>query len=226
MTHLETAKQVISAPILEKPPSGQQPTRKRTPRDAETLAEALVASHGEYAEVYKRREQRACAEFAWHGQLADLERKTVEPMVWALKGPDPSAGRAVQQFRGEGTWDDAALLERRERLVAQDIGQADGVLLCDGSGFPKQGPSSVGGRDHPAAPWAKSPTVNTTSVGPMPAAVAIRLWSGAWRCRTPGAALRTQSSVRAAASPERGRCRPNRHGRWRGARAWPRGQLP
>lgn len=144
MKHIETAKQVISAPILEKPPSGQQPTGKLAPRDAETLAEALVAYHSEYADLYKRREQRECAEFYLHGQLSDLERKTVEPMVLALKGPDPSAVRAVQQFLGEGAWDDAALLARRERLVAQDLGQADGVLICDGSGFPKQGEYSVG----------------------------------------------------------------------------------
>ena len=59
MKHIETAKQVISAPILEKPPSGQQPTRKRAPRDAAPLAEAVVAYHGAYADVYKRRAQRA-----------------------------------------------------------------------------------------------------------------------------------------------------------------------
>ena len=144
MKHIETAKQVISAPILEKPPSGQQPTRKRAPRDAAPLAEAVVAYHGEYADVYKWREQRAYAEFYVHGQLSDLERKTVEPMVLALQGPDPAAVRAVHQLLGEGAWDDAALLERRERLVAHAIGQAEGVLICAGSGFPTQGQYSGG----------------------------------------------------------------------------------
>jgi SRSO17 transposase len=144
MQQIETITQVISAPILETPPSGQQPTRNLAPRDAAHLAEALVAYHSAYADVYKRREQRACAEFYLQGQLSDLERKTVEPMVLTLKGPDESAVRAVQQFLGEGTWDDAALLARREQLVAQDLGQADGVLICDGSGFPKQGAYSVG----------------------------------------------------------------------------------
>jgi SRSO17 transposase len=65
-------------------------------------------------------------------------------MVLALKGPAASTVRAVQPFLGEGAWDDAALLERREQLVAQDLGQPDGVLMCDGSGFPKQGHYSVG----------------------------------------------------------------------------------
>lgn len=144
MKHIETTKQVISAPILETPPSGQQPTGHLAPRDAEQLAEALLASHSAYADVYKRREQRACAECYVQGQLSDLERKTVEPMVLALKGPAPSAVRAVQPLLGEGAWDAAALLARREQLVAHDIGQADGVLICDGSGFPKRGAYAVG----------------------------------------------------------------------------------
>ncbi len=144
MKPIETAKHVISAPILDPPPSGQQPTGKLTPRDAETLAEALVAYHGEYADLSKRREQRECAAFYVPGPLSDLERKTVEPMVLALKGPDPSAVRAGPQLLGEGTWDDAALLERRERLVAHAIGPADGGLLCDGRGLPQPGAYAVG----------------------------------------------------------------------------------
>ena len=62
MQQLETIKQVMSAPILELPPSGQQPTGNLAPRDTEHLAEALVAYHGAYADVYKRREQRDWAE--------------------------------------------------------------------------------------------------------------------------------------------------------------------
>lgn len=109
MQQIETAQKVISAPILEMPPSGQQPTGNFVPRDAEKVAEALVAYHGEYADVYKRREQRAWAECYLHGQLSDLARKAVEPMVLALKGPDPSAVRAVQPFLGAGAWDDETL---------------------------------------------------------------------------------------------------------------------
>jgi SRSO17 transposase len=144
MKDIETAKQVISTPILENPPSGPPPPGKLTPRDAETLAEALVAYHGDYAALSKRRAQREWAECYVHGPLSDLERKTVEPMVLALKGPDPAAVRAVQPLLGEGTWDDAARRERRERLVAHAIGQADGVLICDGRGLPKPGAYSVG----------------------------------------------------------------------------------
>src|SRR4029453_16464958 len=57
-----------------------------------------------------------------------------------------NAVRAVQQFIGEGAWDDDRLLERHQRLVATDLGEADGVMIVDGSGFPKKGDHSVGVR--------------------------------------------------------------------------------
>lgn len=126
------------------PPSGTKPTGNLAPRDVAQLAVELAAYHAEYADLYRRREHRECAEFFLRGQLSDLERKTVEPMVLARKGRDANAVRAVQQFLGEGKWDDAAILRRREALVAADLGEADGVMICDGSGFPKKGEHSVG----------------------------------------------------------------------------------
>jgi len=144
MIHNEKVKKTKSAPAVAAPPSAQKPTGNLAPRDLQNLAQELVDYHGQYADLYQRREQREQAEFYLQGQLSDLERKTVEPMVLAMKGRDPNAIRAGQQFLGEGAWDDAAILERREKLVAQDIGEADGVLICDGSGFPKKGEYSVG----------------------------------------------------------------------------------
>lgn len=126
------------------PPSATKPTGNLAPRDVAQMAEALAAYHAEYATLYQRREQREYAEFYLRGQLSDLERKTVEPMVLEAKGRDTNAIRAVQQFLGEGRWADTALRQRREALVAADIGEADGVMICDGSGFPKQGAHSVG----------------------------------------------------------------------------------
>ena len=126
------------------PPSGIKPTGNLAPRDVEGLAEELVAYHTAYADFYQRREQREWAECYLRGQLSELERKTVEPMVLADKGPDANAIRAVQQFLGEGAWSDAALLEHRERLVAADLATDDACLIFDGSGFPKQGEHSVG----------------------------------------------------------------------------------
>ena len=125
------------------PPSGRPPG-PLAGRDAEAMAEALVAYHAQFHDLFVRREQREWSAFYLQGQLSDLARKTVEPMVLALKGDDPAAVRAGQQFLSEGAWADAPILARREALVAEDLGAPDGVLIADGSGFPKQGTHSVG----------------------------------------------------------------------------------
>ena len=128
----------------EPPPSGQQPRRKLAPRDIEALADELVAFHACFCDLFVRREQREWSALYLRGQLSDLERKTIEPMVLALKGVDQAAVRAVQQFLGQGTWDDAPILWRLQSLIAADLGADDGVVVIDGSSFPKQGRHSVG----------------------------------------------------------------------------------
>lgn len=132
-----------SEPAAGAPPSGRAPG-PLSGRDAEAMAEALVVYHAQFHDLFVRREQREWSAFYLRGQLSDLERKTVEPMVLALKGDDRAAVRAGQQFLGEGAWADAPILARREAFVAEDLGAPDGMLIADGSGFPKQGTHSVG----------------------------------------------------------------------------------
>jgi SRSO17 transposase len=126
------------------PPSGQKPEMNLAPRDLDTMAKELASYHARFHDLFQRREQREWSEFYLRGQVADLARKTVEPMVLALHGPDPAAVRAGQQFLSEGAWADAPLLARHQRLVAESLGEPDGVVIFDGSGFPKQGTHSVG----------------------------------------------------------------------------------
>jgi SRSO17 transposase len=126
------------------PPSSQKPEGNLAPRDLEGIAEELVAYHACFHDLFQRREQREWSAFYLRGQLADIERKTVEPMVLALRGPDLAAVRAGQQFLGEGAWEDAPILARHQHLVAQELGEPDGSVIFDGSGFPKQGTHSVG----------------------------------------------------------------------------------
>ena len=113
-------------------------------KDVEGMAEELVDYHARFHDLFTRREQREWSAFYLRGQLSELERKTVEPMVLALRGDDAAAIRAVQQFLGEGAWDDDRILERLQRLVAEDVGEPDAMVIVDGSSFPKQGTHSVG----------------------------------------------------------------------------------
>ena len=78
---------------------------------------------------------------------AQVPRKNVEALALHLLGAGPEASRqvrALQQFLGEGGWDDDALLATHQRLVDETLGEDDGVLIVDGSEVPKQGTHSAG----------------------------------------------------------------------------------
>jgi SRSO17 transposase len=126
------------------PPSGQNPMMHLAPRDVEAMAEALVTSHTTLHDLWQRREQREWSACSLRGPLADVERKTVAPMVLAVHGPDQAAVRAGQPCLGQGAGDETAIVVRHPRLVAERLGEPAGVVLCDGSGFPQQGTHAVG----------------------------------------------------------------------------------
>jgi SRSO17 transposase len=131
-----------SAAALQPPPSGLPPIINMAPRDVEALADELLAYHAHFASLFQRAEQRSWALTYLQGQLADLERKSIEPM--ALAHPDGNV-QALQQFISLGAWDDAAVLQAHQHLVADTLGDADtAVLIIDGCDFPKQGTYSVG----------------------------------------------------------------------------------
>lgn len=126
------------------PASGRKPLGKLSGRDVALSMETLLAYHQEFQAFFQRREQRDWSFFYLCGQLANLERKTIEAMVLTLIGAKPNLIRAVQQFRGQGAWEVEPLVEYAQGLVAKWLGEPDGVVIVDGSGFPKQGKDSVG----------------------------------------------------------------------------------
>jgi len=138
------AKKVQPKTVTLAPPSGQPPSGNLARGDAKRLALELSNYYAEYAPLFARSEQREWAQLYLRGQLSDLERKSIEPMVLRERGKDINAVRAVQQFIGEGAWDDDCILERHQQLVAGDLGEPDGTAILDGSGFPKKGEHSVG----------------------------------------------------------------------------------
>lgn len=128
-----------------KPPaSGRRPVFGLKPSDVEGSAEALVAYHELFRRIFARREQRRWSIFYLCGQLSNVERKTIEPMVLGLKGDDRDIMRAVQQFIGQSEWNAHDLIVRLQDLVDESLGDPAGILIVDGSGFPKQGHDSAG----------------------------------------------------------------------------------
>jgi SRSO17 transposase len=128
------ASAVLTAPVLA-----------LAPQDWDTILDELTAYHAIFRPLFARQEQRAWSRQYLHGLLLELPRKSIEPMVLALRGADRNAVRAMQQFLSEGAWDDRAILQRLWSELARDLGDAeDGVLVLDGSDCPKQGQDSVG----------------------------------------------------------------------------------
>lgn len=74
------------------------------------------------------------------GLLEDTARKNVEQMALGL-GENV---RNLQYFVGQSPWKTEPVIKIHQRLVAETLGEVDGVTLIDESGVVKQGNCSVG----------------------------------------------------------------------------------
>jgi len=74
------------------------------------------------------------------GLLPDVERKNVESIAYRFG----QSRLPLQGFIGWAQWDDAPLRQELRGQVKTHLGQGDGVLVFDPSGFPKSGRDSVG----------------------------------------------------------------------------------
>jgi SRSO17 transposase len=110
----------------------------------ETSAEELLAFQRVFWACFRRREQRQWSLCYRCGLLSNLERKTIEAMVLTLYGAQANAVRDLHRFMSDGRWDQPRLIEQHPSLVGEWLGDPAGVVIADGSGFPKQGQPSVG----------------------------------------------------------------------------------
>ena len=74
------------------------------------------------------------------GLLSNIERKNVESIAYRFG----QSRLPLQSFIGGDAWDDAPLREELQGQIKRHLGQDDGVLVFDPSGFPKSGRESVG----------------------------------------------------------------------------------
>ena len=74
------------------------------------------------------------------GLLSDVERKNVESIAYRFD----QSRLPLQAFIGWAEWDDTCLREELRSQIKRHLGQGDGVLVFDPSGFAKSGRQSVG----------------------------------------------------------------------------------
>ena len=115
-----------------------------------------------------RASQRGAMRRYVHGLLSDSRRKSMEAM-WARLS-DPGSYQALQHFISHAPWE-AEVVWKRLRAV---VPERTGVLILDGTSFPKQGTASVG--------VARQYCGTLGKVANCQVAVTVALWNGtrAW----------------------------------------------
>ncbi len=93
-----------------------------------------------YAASLRCAQQRQHAQEYVAGLVSNVERKNVESIAY-LHDQDR---QPLQKFIGQRPWDHRPLIGELVRQIGASLGEADGVLVFDPSGFPKRGRESVG----------------------------------------------------------------------------------
>jgi SRSO17 transposase len=107
---------------------------QRWDREAEAVAERIGGRFG-------RREQRQHAARYLRGLLARVERKNGWQLAEQLGEETPTN---LQHFIARAQWDAEQVRDDLREYVVEQLGEADGVLMIDETGFLKKGVKSVG----------------------------------------------------------------------------------
>jgi len=140
-----------------------------TVKDIEDLPTELAQYGVIYQDLFGRREQKEHYQTYLEGLMLDAPNKSVETMMLNLKGDDPNRIRSMQHFVSEGSWQDNAILQRHWQEVSHDLGDENGILIGDDSGFPKQGGNYL---------WYFAEVENNTRVWLEQPQTAVPEWSG------------------------------------------------
>ena len=110
-------------------------------RDVDGFLNELRGYHELFSDCFAREEPRENFFRYMVGQFSELERKSIEPI--ALKIEDGKV-RSMQRFVSDAVWDEEKILCKYRSMVCEDLGDPNGVLIFDETGFPKKGEESIG----------------------------------------------------------------------------------
>lgn len=127
-------------PHLIVPAPTPSPVCNLAPRDVEQFVSALATFHAYFAPAFRRPEQAAWADTYLQGLLGSQARKTSERIA-LTQGVNV---RDLQHFIGQSQWLIEPVVARQQQLIAQTLGDPDGMVLIDESGVLKHGTASVG----------------------------------------------------------------------------------
>jgi SRSO17 transposase len=94
-----------------------------------------------YLPLFGRSENHEHAERFIHGLLGSQERRNTENVAESVDG---GVVRTMQKFVAQGCWDCSDVLSELRSHVVEALGDDDGTINVDETGFPKKGKKSVG----------------------------------------------------------------------------------
>ena len=109
-------------------------------KDVEQFVDELEEYAGLFVSAFCRREQWKWGRVYLQGLLGNTHRKTSERIALELR----KNVRDLQHFVGQSPWQKEPAVVIHQGLIAETLGEADGVMLIDESGVVKQGQDSVG----------------------------------------------------------------------------------
>src|SRR5919198_4518575 len=101
----------------------------------------LKAFLGSFQVRFRRPEGAEALERYTTGLLTELPNKNCDTIAQAVPG---TSAQRLQEFLTNMQWDEADLNRQRVQKMIAEATLGDGVLVLDDTGFPKQGPASVG----------------------------------------------------------------------------------
>lgn len=105
------------------------------------IREELADLQARIGPRFRRAEVRSRARRFLEGLLGNVERKNGWQMAEELGEDGP---RGVQRLLGEADWDEEAVRDDLRAYVMEHLGEADGLLVMDETGFLKKGKKSAG----------------------------------------------------------------------------------
>ena len=105
-----------------------------------SLQPALAALLDQFRPYFKREPTFKHMQSYLAGLMADLKRKSIEPIALAAEVPV----RTLQEFLSQFVWDDGRVDDHLQRLVVDEHGCDNGIGVLDASSHTKQGDKTPG----------------------------------------------------------------------------------
>jgi len=109
--------------------------------DVTEFNEELKGYHNIFSDCFLRQEPRDNFYRYMVGQFSNQEKKSIEPIALNVINGNV---RAMQRFVSSVVWDEEKMLSIHRSMIKTDMGDPDGVLIFDESGFLKKGNDSAG----------------------------------------------------------------------------------